>query len=524
MLIKGPEIFMLMAEYLPSPLCIKLQMQRSFVKGRGFTPRSSHSKIVQRKHSYGSCKTVLFPMWKMCDFPAPGFTNLKVGPFSGELALKCTCLGTLVGSDGATASDWIPLVDQVLLTASVFLTYMAGVIPGYNSSPTFQKNIYDNAVPETSNASGSATKNNDTDSDCSLDALNAVKKKLLDSLEALELGGKLGNRVLEPEGYYTKRPLSLNAIADGPRLRLLWASLLRIEEEVKTISNSETFNSDFSGVIRKSCLPVCTSWLETELDLLNSKPSKALVLLMDAKLNGDNAILQNIRNSGKEDLYAELLCFLSFGSLREDCSYDSGLFMIHGVSILEDLVITLSDGIVSIYLELISVDSNFSDEMDGVSFALCTLSTRALQRLRNEVALYQWLYQNLEAVASMYEDRFDLWTFESQLIDKVDNSWNENYSWWKRLIPRKSDTVSSTLDHVLINNFCMPVKRTKELRALTGWRYYFSLFLELSDISMPLVRAVVDKVSKALSFFLVCLIGRSLGLIYTGIRQSLRWK
>lgn len=66
--------------------------------------------------------------------------------------------------------------------------------------------------------------------------------------------------------------------------------------------------------------------------------------------------------------------------------------MIHGVSILEDLVITLSDGIVSIYLELISVDSNFSDEMDGVSFSLCTLSTRALQRLRNEVQFENSLY------------------------------------------------------------------------------------------------------------------------------------
>lgn len=55
-------------------------------------------------------------------------------------------------------------------------------------------------------------------------------------------------------------------------------------------------------------------------------------------------------------------------------------------------------------------------------------------------------------------------------------------------------------------------------------RYYFSLFLELSDISMPLVRAVVAKVSSAVSFFLVSLIGRSLGLIYTGIRQALRWK
>jgi hypothetical protein len=55
-------------------------------------------------------------------------------------------------------------------------------------------------------------------------------------------------------------------------------------------------------------------------------------------------------------------------------------------------------------------------------------------------------------------------------------------------------------------------------------RYYFSLYLELSDIMMPLVRAVIDKVSNAISFFLVTLIGRSLGLIYTGIRQSLRWK
>ncbi|XP_050364746.1 uncharacterized protein LOC126783336 [Argentina anserina] len=511
-----------MAECMASPLCMKLQTQRSIPTGR---PRSSNPKIAQRKF-IGSGKTVRFPMWERCDFTAPGFSKLKVGPFSGEVVLRRNCLRTLIGSDGATASDWVPIVDQLLLTASVFLTYMAGAIPGYNSSPPFLKNINDNAVPKTSNASGRAKKNNDIDSGYPLDA---VKKKLLYSLEALELGDNIGSKVLQPEGYYTKRPLSLNAIADGPRLRLLWASLQQIEEEVKSISNYRTGNlgdclTDFSGVIQKSCLPVCTSWLETELGLLNSKPNKALVLLMDAKLSGDNAILQNIRNSGKEDLYAELLYFLSFGSLREGCSYNSDLFMVHGVSILEDLMITLSDGIVSIYLELISVDSDFSDEMDGVSLALCPLSTRALQRLRNEVALYQWLYQNLEAVASMYEDRFDLWTFESQLMKKVDKSWNGNYSWWKRLTHKESDTSSSTVDRVSIINFSMPVKRTKELRALTGWRYYFSLFLELSDISMPLVRAVVDKVSKAMSFFLVCLIGRSLGLIYTGIRQSLRWK
>ncbi|KAM1458378.1 hypothetical protein ACFX13_036290 [Malus domestica] len=124
----------------------------------------------------------------------------------------------------------------------------------------------------------------------------------------------------------------------------------------------------------------------------------------------------------------------------------------------------------------------------------------------------------------MYEDRFDLWTFQSQLIEESNNSWTENYKWWKWLSWKKSDTASSTLHQVVISQFSMPVKRTKELRALTGWRYYFSLFLELYDISMPLIRAVVDNISRGLSFFLKCLIGRSLGLIYTGIRQSLRWK
>lgn len=40
------------------------------------------------------------------------------------------------------------------------------------------------------------------------------------------------------------------------------------------------------------------------------------------------------------------------------------------------------------YLEFISVDSSFFDEVDNIGLALCTLSTRALQRLRNEVLFF----------------------------------------------------------------------------------------------------------------------------------------
>jgi hypothetical protein len=53
------------------------------------------------------------------------------------------------------------------------------------------------------------------------------------------------------------------------------------------------------------------------------------------------------------------------------------------------MLIFLADGIASVYLELISVDGDwYSEEMDNISsLVLCSLSTRALQKLRNEVLL-----------------------------------------------------------------------------------------------------------------------------------------
>ncbi|KAL1143257.1 hypothetical protein V6Z11_A11G149400 [Gossypium hirsutum] len=301
-------------------------------------------------------------------------------------------------------------------------------------------------------------------------------------------------------------------------------SNLKVKNNVVT---SDTGNIDdwliaFSRIIQNSCKPACFAWLKKELGLQTN--NMELVSLITEKLNGDNTVLQNITKSGKKNLYAELLYFLRFGSLRKGCCYDQSLFTLYGDSILEDLVITIADGIASTYLDLISVDGNLSDEVNDLGLAICNLSTRALQRLRNEVALNQWLYQNLEAIVSMYEDRFDLYTLKSQLIEEKSSDYAETSSWWKKLMLRENESVLTSLQYVVISHFSMSVKRTKELRALIGWRYYFSLFLEFSDISLPMVRVVIDKVSNAISFFLVCLIGRSLGLIYTGIRQSLRWK
>ncbi|TYI00760.1 hypothetical protein ES332_A11G156200v1 [Gossypium tomentosum] len=515
-----------MAEYAASPSCIKLHLHPSFLRQRGFVNRNSNFRTPPSKFSYGSCKVLWLSTWRKWKVDNPFFSNLKVSPCFMETPLRSTSVWSFVDSDRITASDWITFGDQLLLMTGIFLTYVAGVVPVQKSSSTSPKSIADNdAFPQGSTSSGSARRNSDQND--LKPVWDVVRGKLLDSLDVIESENDFRNVVFD-EQQRAKRPLSLYALSEGPKIRLLWASLQQLEEEVKNnVVTSDTGNIDdwliaFSRIIQNSCKPACFAWLKKELGLQTN--NMELVSLITEKLNGDNTVLQNITKSGKKNLYAELLYFLRFGSLRKGCCYDQSLFTLYGDSILEDLVITIADGIASTYLDLISVDGNLSDEVNDLGLAICNLSTRALQRLRNEVALNQWLYQNLEAIVSMYEDRFDLYTLKSQLIEEKSSDYAETSSWWKKLMLRENESVLTSLQYVVISHFSMSVKRTKELRALIGWRYYFSLFLEFSDISLPMVRVVIDKVSNAISFFLVCLIGRSLGLIYTGIRQSLRWK
>ena len=48
-----------------------------------------------------------------------------------------------------------------------------------------------------------------------------------------------------------------------------------------------------------------------------------------------------------------------------------------------------------------------------------------------------------------------------------------------------------------------------------------SLSLELGDFAVPLLHSVFARVSAAVSWLLVTLIGRSLGLVFRGVRESL---
>ncbi|XP_074366935.1 uncharacterized protein LOC141707595 isoform X2 [Apium graveolens] len=511
-----------MSDCVIVPSHTKLPVRRYCVSQHRACPKHVH--YDPRKLCAASYKVNPLSSIRICKPSTFGVTIMKASFFRKESPVKCLCYRTLINSGGVIASDWIPVVDQVLLMTSVFLTYMVGVIPAEKSPFTSKQSIAnDRMVPDETSVSV-----NDDDDEVNLKfAWEIVRKKLLDSLNIIENKGNLGSGVTESE---QQRPASLFAIAEAPRFRLLLASFHRLKKEVSNVfGNSSTLvmfepQVEFSQIIQKSCEHLCIDWLAEELSLKSSNFDMACLSILGEKLNVYDSIIQSVENLGKKDLYTDLIGILRSGSLRKDSCYDFDFFTRHGVSVLEDLVISLADGVASMYVELISVDGDMSDGINSLGLSLCSLSTRALQRLRNEVVLSQWLYQNMDSVASMYEDRFDLRTLESRIIQDSSKGEANKSSWWKNIGMLKSRSASSPLRFVVINCISVPVKRTKELRALTGWRYYYSLFLELFDISMPLVKTVVGKVSEAISFFLVCLIGRSLGLIYTGIRQSLRWK
>lgn len=72
-------------------------------------------------------------------------------------------------------------------------------------------------------------------------AWDEVKMKLLDALDVIEHDGSLASQAVECENSSFKNPLSLYAISEGPRLRLLWATLQQLQNEAGTVSNASLF-------------------------------------------------------------------------------------------------------------------------------------------------------------------------------------------------------------------------------------------------------------------------------------------
>ncbi|KAM3406861.1 hypothetical protein ACQJBY_000735 [Aegilops geniculata] len=375
--------------------------------------------------------------WKSCAFTSYNFHGRG---YKLETQVGCYFFQSMMGSESVISPNLMLLSDEALLTISVVLAYLAGVAPSRPTIPRTQNPSANQhltaSISSDSGRNGKRLLDKSTASDPN-DTWNEVRAKLS---EALEANGQDASSDSRDEGLKNDRknyPLSMLAIHGGPK----WSevSVMLIDSLIE---------------------PAFMKWIEEEQTLENGKIDEKLVTVISRKINEDNGILKRFNRLGKVELYLDLLFFVRFGSARSDSYFDTKFLAENGARILEDLVIFLADVIASIYLEIMSVDGDMPTEVVGSSLALCSLSTRELQKRRNEVAINGWLHQYFESVVSMYEDR----------------------------------------------------------------RYYYSLFLELSDIALPFARAVVARVSAAVSYFWVSMIGRSLGLIFSGIRQSLGWK
>lgn len=447
-----------------------------------------------------------------------------------ETSVKCYCLQPLVDSDSMVSPNLILFSDEALLTISMVFAYLAGVVPSGQTSPRARnQNVFQHIPEPSSSHSGRDLKflpERNAAFDPS-DLWSEVRAKLSRALQAHVQDASLDSRGDELTGDRKNYPLSMLAIHAGPRLRLLLITFQLLEMEVRNIFGISKLVDGIRWLQVSTTLidgliqPAFVKWIEEEQALENGQINEKLMKAISSKLKEDNKILRRFNRFGKSELYLDMLFFLRFGSARSDSYFDVKFLAEHGERILEDLVISLADVIASIYLELMSVDGDMSTEVVSSSLVLCSLSTRELQKLRNEVAINWWLHQYFKSVVSMYEDRFELYVLCSKKCEKTDDNQAERANWW-RIAFGKPNVL--TLDYVNISPFSLPARRTKELRALIGWRYYFSLFLELSDIAMPFMRAAISKVSAAVSYFWVSMIGRSLGLIFSGIRQSLGWK
>ncbi|XP_021763398.1 uncharacterized protein LOC110728077 isoform X5 [Chenopodium quinoa] len=376
-----------MAECGTVPSNFKLQLQ---TKGSWFKPQNSYPKNFPSRNF----RSASLPLWRVSKRSTMSVSVTFRTPVSSGSPMRCSCLGTMIDFESAAVSSWVPVIDQVLLTASVFFAYMAGVIPSGGSYIRSQKNkSNDLLLPESPIFFGSTTEKEDQHGcHCSWDA---VKGKITKSLLAIENGVSVEENTKEYELDRAKRPLNLYAVAIGPRFRLLLSLVEQLEKMVNEIPDTSTAMEReewlglFSSTVKKACQSALFSWMEKEFSVENCKPDKELLLSMSEKLRGEDIILGDFRKSSKMDLFADLIGFFRYGCFKECSYYDHNLYPLHGGAILEDLIITLADAISSIYLEVISVDSDISEKISNFGLSLCTLSTRDLQKLRNEEVLLQ---------------------------------------------------------------------------------------------------------------------------------------
>lgn len=69
----------------------------------------------------------------------------------------------------------------------------------------------------------------------------------------------------------------------------------------------------------------------------------------------------------------------------------------------------------------------------------------------------------------MYEDRFDMFALQMKVLEGLNEKETDRISWWKKIMFHKPAATAPPLHYIFIRQMSLAVKRTEELRALSGW-------------------------------------------------------
>jgi hypothetical protein len=208
-------------------------------------------------------------------------------------------------------------------------------------------------------------------------------------------------------------------------------------------------------------------------------------------------ILRDVCTSPKVILYKNTLLYLSeneeefaISSSRRDFSIQAEFeakkvsltnnnlhpLAVVTLSIIEDMSVSISEGITKAVL---------STNAFGLVSNL--KSSRILNKFRNQQRFSKFLFDNYRDVENIFSDRFELYGY---------------YAETDQLIKRT-----------------LFMQRVNELEKLRGLRYFVSIVLEALDVFVPVLFQAWKNATKVATYLLVVVLGRSIGLVYRGIKD-----
>ena len=209
-------------------------------------------------------------------------------------------------------------------------------------------------------------------------------------------------------------------------------------------------------------------------------------------------ILRDVCASPKVSLYKNTLLYLSeneeefaISSSRRDFSIQAEFeakrvsstntnnlhpLAVVTLSIIEDMSVSLSEGITKAVL---------STNAFGLVSNL--KSSRILNKFRNQQRFSKFLFDNYRDVENIFSDRFELYGY---------------YAETDQLIKRT-----------------LFMQRVNELEKLRGMRYLVSIVLEALDVFVPVLFQAWRNATKVATYLLMVVLGRSIGLVYRGIKD-----